>query len=200
MKRFHFHFSIGLHALATLFLLVVLFALPVLAMAQEATEAAQLPDTVPSDMSDVEIEDGTIVPNPAVEEQLETVFTNLVRLLWNAAYLPFAAPMVVVSVALLKRLPLAVSSSTWAFASTIVLWLLYLGATQLGFANQFETVISSLATIGASILGVTITPVLASNLHALASANRVPVLGYSKTPILSATVQTIPDFPASGKG
>jgi hypothetical protein len=46
MSKFHFHFSIGLHALATLFLLVVLFALPFVALAQDGETPPALPEWV----------------------------------------------------------------------------------------------------------------------------------------------------------
>jgi hypothetical protein len=117
---------------------------------------------------------------------LETVFTNLFKLLWNAAYLPFAVPMVTVLVALSKRVFTSVSSPTLVIFWTVVIWLLFLAATQLGYENQFETAITSLATLGATFLGITLTPALAGVMYDYAKANEVAIIGYSRTTLASA--------------
>jgi hypothetical protein len=155
-----------------LVLLLAFVAFPLLAQepTEEATEEAPAPVVVIGDL----------VVDPVVSDQLETVGTNLFKLLWNAAYLPFAVPMVAVLVALSKRVFTGVSSPTLVIVWTVIIWLLFLAATQLGYENQFETAITSLATLGATFLGITLTPALAGVMYDYAKANEVAIIGYSR--------------------
>lgn len=176
-----------MRGLLSIFILIVLLllALP-LAAQEESTEEAPLiesPVLVDEPVLDT-APDGLV--NAEVSEQLYTLGLALFKLIWNAAYLPFAAPMVAVLVALFKRLPLNVSSPTWAFIWTIVLWIFFLAATQIGYADQFKTAVESLATLGATFLGITLTPALAGSVHAYANKKNVAIIGYSR-PVAAET-------------
>lgn len=163
-------------ALALLMMLALAFlVLPIVAQEGEVTEEAPLAEEAPV----------VIVVDPVVQNQAEAVFTNLVKLLWNAAFLPFAAPMALVMTSLSKRVLTKVSSPAQVFFWTVVLWLLYLGATQFGYANQFESLVGTLATLGATVFGITLTPAAAGALHSYAKKNNVAILGYSR-PVLEA--------------
>jgi hypothetical protein len=159
-----------------LVLLLAFVAIPLLA--DEATQEATSEATEEAPAPVVVI--GDLVVDPVVSDQLETVGTNLFKLLWNAAYLPFAVPMVAVLVALSKRVFTGVSSPTLVIFWTVVIWLLFLLATQFGYENQFETAITSLATLGATFLGITLTPALAGVMYDYAKANEVAIIGYSR--------------------
>lgn len=130
------------------------------------------------------------------DPQVAFVVEAVVKAFYNAVYLPFAAGMVVILVALTKRLPVinrihaAVLSLWW----TAILWLLYTGATQLGFGGQFETVVQLLTTLGAAALGITFTPMLASQVYSRANKQGVAVLGYKRPErtVSTVTVQAEP--------
>jgi hypothetical protein len=178
-----------LNTLFILFTLLLLLSFSTLAQEEELTEEAPI-EAVIEDATPIVIEDDI---SPVVSEQLETLGYSLFKLLWNMAYLPFAAPMVTVLTALSKRLPLKLSSPTWVFIWTIILWIAYLAATQIGYANQFESAITSFATLGAVLLGITFTPALAGNLYSFANDKNVAVIGYSRPALASVNGATPPE-------
>ena len=145
-------------------LFAILLLLPVVAFAQESG--------------------GTTVVIPNGSASLETVLASVIRLVYDATYLPFAAGMVMVLTALSKRAPFlrGVTSSVLSLWWTVILWTFWIGATEVGFGGQFESLIAMMTTIGAAALGITATPMLASKVYAQANASGVAVLGYSRPP------------------
>ena len=140
-----------------------------------------------------------IVPygSSLVSLQLEELAHNFFGLLWNAAFLPFAAPLVMLLTALVKRImaPLPqrfqISSNVLVFSWTVLIWLLYVGATEFGYANQFESVVTSLGTVGGTILGMTLTPAAAGLVYQHARVQGVPILGYSRGPSASSITNDV---------
>jgi hypothetical protein len=173
-----------MRVLKSLFILLLVLLLPLAVVAQEEAETPEETSVILGNAGD----DGVLVvpygseANTATTEQVETLARGLFTLLWNTAYIPFAAPLVMVLTALSKRLPLKISSPTYVFFWTIVTWALYLAATHIGYANQFESVVTSLATLGATFLGLTITPVAAGGLFKYANKHNVALIGTAKTP------------------
>jgi hypothetical protein len=175
-----------MRVLKSLFILLLVLLLPLAVMAQEETS-----EEAPVVLGNAGDDGVLVVPygseaNAATTEQVETLARGLFTLLWNTAYIPFAAPLVLVLTALSKRLPLKISSPTYVFFWTVITWALYLAATHIGYANQFESVVTSLATLGATMLGLTITPVAAGGLYKYANKNNVALIGKSNTPQLPA--------------
>lgn len=111
----------------------------------------------------------------------DVIFEALYKLLYNATYLPFAAGMVTVLTALSKRLFDDISSSAQAFFWTVILWVLWTGATELGYGAQFESVIDGLTTIGAAALGIPLSNLAAGRLYEAAKTGNVAVIGHSRS-------------------
>lgn len=168
-----------LNTLFILFSLLLLLSFSALAQENEATEEAVVAGETAEDGILI-VPDGVETAD-AVEQQLETVARNLFSLLWSAAYIPFAAPLVTVLTALSKRLPFNISSPVYVFFWTVVLWAIYLGATHIGYANQFESIVTGLATLGATLLGLTLTPVAAGGIYQYANKHNVAVVGKANT-------------------
>lgn len=163
-----------LQNLFTLLLILALFALPVLA--QEATE-----EPLPAP-----VDEPILVDAPVVLEtnELESTANQFFTLLSNATYLPFASGFVLLVIALLKRAPIIGNANTNVlrlFVSVLV-WAAYIYAKESGGAEQFQSTISGLTTIGGAFLGVLATEGGSSKLFDLAKSNNVAVLGHSKTP------------------
>jgi hypothetical protein len=142
----------------------------------------------------------TIIAVPNGTPSLETIFESLVKLIYNATFLPFAAGMVVVATAFTKRIPFlkSVSSSVLSLWWTVLLWAIWIIATQAGFGGQFESLISGLTTIGAAMLGITITPMVAGKIYQSANAQNVAIIGHSRKRTLSRIADEIyrnPDNP-----
>lgn len=127
----------------------------------------------------------TTIVLPAGTPPVETIAESLVRLIYNATYLPFAAGMVVVATAFSKRIAFlkSVSSSVMSLWWTVLLWAIWVIATQAGFGGQFETLIAGLTTIGSMMLGITLTPIAAGKLYQSAKAQDVAIIGRSR-PVL----------------
>ena len=113
---------------------------------------------------------------------IDSIAENLVRLIYDATYLPFAAGMVVVATAFSKQIPLLnrAESSVHSLLWTVVLWSAWVGANQIGYGGQFESVITGLTTIGAAMLGITLTPMAAGKVYDTAKAQKVALLGSPK--------------------
>ena len=156
MKNFMIRLTIRLAIL-----IAVLLMLPLVVLAQE---------DIPT----------IVVPN--ISAPLGVMLDSIIRLVYDATYLPFAAGMVMVLTALSKRIPLLrrAASSVLSLWWTIVLWAFWIGATEAGFGGQFESVLTIMTTIGAAALGITVTPMLASKVYSQANTRGVAVLGYSR--------------------
>lgn len=108
---------------------------------------------------------------------LEELLTSLGTLV----YLPFAGTLVFVLTAFSKRV-VGVDARLQSLAWSVVVWGAYVIAARAGFAEQFQTAVPAIATLLATTLGITITPATASRIYDAAADQRIPILGYSKTP------------------
>ena len=142
-------------------LIAVLLMLPLVVLAQEG---------------------GTTIVIPNASAPLGLVLESIIRLVYDATYLPFAAGMVMVLTALSKRAPFLrqAASSVLSLWWTVILWAIWIGATEAGFGGQFESVLTVMTTIGAAALGITVTPMLASKVYSQANTRGVAVLGYKR--------------------
>jgi hypothetical protein len=124
----------------------------------------------------------TVIVMPEGTPPVATILENIVLLVYNATYLPFAAGMVLVATAFSKRIPFlkSVSSSVLSLWWTVLLWAIWIVATQAGFGGLFENLLTGLTTIGAAMLGITLTPMAAGKLYETANAQRVAIIGYKR--------------------
>jgi hypothetical protein len=124
------------------------------------------------------------VQMPAVGpgDQYETLAANLFALIYNATYLPFAAGMVTLLTALSKRVKALgnVQSNVLALFWTVIVWALWTGANEIGYGALFESVTSTLTTLGVAVLGVTGTAIASGKLYQVSAAQNVALVGYSR--------------------
>lgn len=122
-----------------------------------------------------------VLPNGALP--LDVFFESLLLLIYDATYLPFAAGMVVILTALAKRIPFMrpINGNLIALWFTVILWVLWLGATEIGYGGQFESLIAGLTTLGSAALGITVTPIAASRVYGAARSNEVAIIGHSRS-------------------
>ncbi|MDQ7034332.1 MAG: hypothetical protein Q9P01_05705 [Anaerolineae bacterium] len=136
-----------------------------------------------------------VVPNGA--PPVETIAESLIRLIYNATFLPFAAGMVTVATAFTKRIGFLkrTSSSILSLWWTVLLWAIWIIATQAGFGGQFENLITGLTTIGAAMLGITLTPMAAGKIYQSAKSQNVAIIGHSRKRTLSRITDEIYGHP-----
>lgn len=122
------------------------------------------------------------IPAVSYADPYETLAENLFALIYNATYLPFAAGMVTLLTALSKRVSFLQDTQSNALALfwTVVLWALWTGANQIGYGSQFESITSSLTTIGIAVLGVTGTAIASGKLYRVSAAQNVAIVGYQR--------------------
>lgn len=122
------------------------------------------------------------IPAVSFADPHETLAENLFALIYNATYLPFAAGMVTLLTALSKRANFLqhVQSNVLALFWTVILWALWTGANQIGYGSQFESITSSLTTIGVAVLGVTGTAIASGTLYRVSAAQNVAIVGYQR--------------------
>lgn len=152
--------------ISLLIVLILLFlALPI--MAQEATEAA------PEDTAQL----GSLPDPSVIEQEASNTLTE------NALFLAFAAPLVMMLTSLIKPLPFltSVPAPRISLVLNILIWVGYVVAKEYGGAAQFETVVSSVTSILAGFLGVSLTGAGASLLYNQAAKQDVPVFGHRRT-------------------
>lgn len=118
----------------------------------------------------------------ATGDQAQTLADNLFSLLYNATYLPFAAGLVTILVSLSKRIIYlsGVSSPALVMFWTVILWVLWTAANELGYGSVFESLITMLTSIGSAVLGIAVTPMIAGRIYSEAKAQGVSVIGYQR--------------------
>lgn len=184
MKQFHF--SIGLHALATIALLLVLFALPILVQAQESTsEAEPVATEIPQPVIVVEspAEEGTSSDSsPALPESFSTI--------------AFAAPLVTLIVAFLKRYLKTVPAALLNFYISLAVFVLYTVLSQNGLASQFEAFTGSITDILNAVsnllTGVGGTALLSAGIYTASQKYQVPYVGKARVTEAQAAKMTKP--------
>lgn len=117
-----------------------------------------------------------------VDQKIEMMADNLFSLLYNATYLPFAAGLVTILVSLSKRVSYlsGVSSPALVMFWTVMVWALWVGAVERGYGAQFETMVQSITTIASTLLGVSVTPLVAGRLYEVARTQGVALVGYQR--------------------
>lgn len=113
----------------------------------------------------------------------EIYLTEMIEGLSTLVYLPFAGTLVLVLTALSKRLPFVkIDARLQSLAWSVLVWVAYIAAARAGYEQQFTDLIPGLATVIATIAGVTLTPAISSAMYSQANQQKIPVLGYSKSP------------------
>lgn len=95
-----------------------------------------------------------------------------------------AAPVTVVIVALLKRIPALdeITAPTMTFATAAILYIGAIVASVTGFTPQFESFLDMIATVAPVLVSFIGTLIGAPAIHRLARANNVAFIGASRTP------------------
>jgi hypothetical protein len=122
------------------------------------------------------------LPAVSYDDPYETLAENLFSLVYNATYLPFAAGMVTLLTALSKRLRALndVQANVLALFWTVIVWALWTGANQIGYGALFESMTSTLTTLGVAVLGVTGTAIASGKLYRVSAAQNVALVGYQR--------------------
>jgi len=108
---------------------------------------------------------------------------QLMQLLADTSYIAFAAPLVVIVVALLKRVPqLAnVDAAGMSLGVQVVVWLAYLVADHLGGGAQFQAWTEAGASIAQILLPLLMSEFASKGIYSLAKQTGVAVIGYERT-------------------
>lgn len=116
---------------------------------------------------------------------VQNMADNLFSLLYNATYLPFAAGLVTILVSLSKRVSYlqSVSSPALVMFWTVMLWVLWTAANEIGYGSQFESVVGALTSLGGMVLGIAVTPMVAGRIYSEAKTQGVSVIGYQRAPV-----------------
>src|SRR5687768_213529 len=182
------------------FLLILIAFTAIPAVAQEATltpEPTAAFEIDPTPTSEPEVinietdEDGNLDVSAPIEtggypiiDPAATVATivNAVSGLVMAAF--GAAPVTVVIVALLKRIPAldVISAPTMTFATASVLYVFAILASVTGMTIQYESLLDFITTAAPAVVSFLATLIGAPAIHRLARRNNVALIGESRTP------------------
>lgn len=166
------------HILHMLIIFVLIFSLTgALVMAQDDT---LLDEDVPL------LEEaggfGFEIAATSYENRIQVFAEMFFRLIYNLVYLPIAAPLVHILVQLTKRFASdTISAPLLNFIFTVAMFAIWIAANEIGYGGQFESVLAGLTTIGAGVLGVTLSTSASSQLFNFSKGQKLPVLGYSRT-------------------
>lgn len=155
----------ALKRLSLILLTSFAFSLPVIA--QESTPE---PDTPVVNDDFEQIQDDTL---GFVNEVIDSL-DNLI-----APYIAVALPLVMVLVQLTKGIFPNFSVDTHKRVWSVVVWVVFIFAARAGFAEQFNSLVPALATILATVTGVTVTS--AGSSVVFDQVKGIPVLGYSRS-------------------
>ena len=152
---------------STLMLILIAFVLALPVIAQESTQEA---DT-PVQNEDVEqLQSDTL----AFVDEVIASLDNLI-----APYVLVALPLVMVLVQLSKGVLPQFSVDAHKRMWSVVVWIAFIFFARAGFADQFNTLAPAVATLLATVTGVTITS--AGSSVAYDQIKGVPVIGYSRS-------------------
>lgn len=160
-----------LHNLFALFLLLALFAMPLLAQDTESTETAptEAPQPVIVVESPAELGDSSD-SSPALPESFSTIV--------------FAAPLVTLLVAFLKRYLKQVPAAQLNFYLSLLVYVLYMIASQNGLAGQFQAFTGDVTSIANAlsnlITGIGGTAIVSAGIYGLSNKYQVPYLGKAR--------------------
>lgn len=164
--------------LGLIFILLLLLAVPVLAQGE--------PGLVASSGSGLQM---------LLADSLRAVLLQLSKVI-----VPFAGPVVALLVAILKPVTnftipginwrFYVPSNVLAFVLSVIVGVGFVGATELGYGGQFESIVSTFSTVSAAILSIIGTQVAARKTYDLAKSQNVYVLGYSRKADSAGAVPT----------
>lgn len=140
--------------LLVLALLIVLLALPLVALAQDAPPDAPTP------------------PGAALDMLLNT--------LANLVYVPVAAPLVVILTSISKRLIQYGEAALHALVWSVLAWAVWAVASNAGYEAQYNDVVSALIILLPTIAGFFVTSVAAPRLYQQARSQGVAVIGYRR--------------------
>lgn len=140
--------------LLVLVLLVVLLALPLVALAQDAPPDAPTP------------------PGTALDLLLNT--------LANLVYVPVAAPLVVILTSISKRLIQWGDAALHALVWSVLVWAVWAVASNVGYEAQYNDVVSALIILLPTIAGFFATSVTVPRLYDQARSQGVAIIGYRR--------------------
>jgi len=137
-------------------------------------------------------EDTTIVlpSGSPLDEAVQALLEQLVALV----NVPFAASLIVVLTAVLKRLPplTNVSAGIIALVLNTLFWVGWFVARHFNFEEGYRLIVESLAPILAAIFGLSVTGIAASMLYVQNVKWDVPLLGYSRSaPMIAPAVEHV---------
>lgn len=145
-------------ALLAFVLVVLLLALPSLALAQSEVP----PDT------------------PPTEGILTAALDLIVRGLANLTFLPIAAGFVVVATALLKKI-IPINPAYIALALQVTAWGVWVLALHFGYGDQFASWITALTTILTALAGLAGSTLAAEKLYTAGVKAGAPLIGSTQS-------------------
>lgn len=163
------------NTLAILLMIMLLALMPFASLAQDAefTESAPVvtEEPIPVVVVDSPSEEGTSSDSsPALPESFSAIL--------------FASPLVLLLVAFLKRYITGVSAGTLNFAISLVVYVLYMIASQNGLASQFEAftggITSVVDAVSNLLTGIGGTALLSAGFYHSAKKANVPFIGASR--------------------
>lgn len=162
--------------LALLLIAVLLFLLPYSIQAQESTaEPTPVITEEPQPVIVVESpeeEGDSSDSSPALPESFSTIL--------------FAAPLVTLLVAFLKRYLKTISAAMLNFYLSLLVYVLYTIASQNGFATQFEAFTGDITSITNAlsnlITGIGGTALASASIYTAANRFQIPYLGKARVP------------------
>jgi len=114
-------------------------------------------------------------------DEAEVLAESLLKLIYNSVYLPFAAPLVLLLVAVSKRFT-TLNANILSLFFSVIIWAFWIAANEVGLGGQFESIVSGVTTIAVAVLGSTITPAASGKLYAFARDHDVALFGFERTP------------------
>lgn len=114
--------------------------------------------------------------NPVPSETLYTFFESLL-----VTYLAGAIPLVLVLTQATKLAFPDIGINPIRLVWTVVFWGVFIVLNYTGYTAQFENLVPAVATILATVLGISVTPASAGVAFDLAHTGGVPILGKARS-------------------
>jgi hypothetical protein len=128
------------------------------------------------------------------QSDLEVALAAFIELVYNVTFIPFAAPLVVLSTALIKKwLPNSISAALIALVLQVAIWVAFVVVRHFGYEQQFISGVEALTTILGAIAGLVGSSFAATWLYNKAQYLEVPVLGSSRPEPMSMSQRLSPN-------
>ncbi len=113
------------------------------------------------------------------EDEAAVLAESMLTLIYNATYLPFAAPLILLLVGLTKRFT-TINANILNLFFSVFIWAFWIAATEVGLGGQFESIIGGLATIGTAVLGTVLSSAGAGKLYDFSKSNDIAFFGFER--------------------